>query len=139
MVFTREQYERERREFRWDIPAGYTIAAAVDGHARARPDRACVLWESESGERRTLTWRELSEQSSRFAAVLAGLGVKKGDPVIHIFPRVPEAFIAQIGTFKAGAVAVPGTDMLRAKDIVYRAETAGARTVIAHASTLGEV
>ncbi len=139
MVFTREQYERERREFRWDVPAGYTIAAAVDGHARARPDRACVLWESEAGERRTLTWRELSEQSSRFAAVLAGLGVKKGDPVIHIFPRVPEAFVAQIGTFKAGAVAVPGTDMLRAKDIVYRAETAGARTVIAHASTIGEV
>ncbi|HAZ29996.1 TPA: AMP-dependent synthetase [Candidatus Acetothermia bacterium] len=139
MVFTRGQYERERREFRWDIPAGYTIAAVVDDHARARPDRACVLWESESGEKRTLTWRELSEQSSRFASVLSGLGVRKGDPVMHIFPRIPEALVAQIGTFKAGAVAVPGTDMLRAKDIVYRSETAGARAVIAHASTIGEV
>ncbi|MEW6216558.1 MAG: AMP-binding protein, partial [Candidatus Bipolaricaulota bacterium] len=131
MVFTREQYEREKREFRWAIPAGYTIAGAVDGHARARPDKACVLWESEKGERRTMTWGELSDLSSRFASVLMDLGVKKGDPVMHIFPRVPEAFVAQIGTFKAGGVAVPGTDMLRAKDIIYRAETAGARTVIA--------
>lgn len=47
--------------------------------------------------------------------------------------------MAQIGTFKAGGVAVPGTDMLRAKDIVYRSETAGARVVIAHVSTIGEV
>ncbi len=139
MVFTREQYERERREFRWDIPADYNIAAVVDGHARRHPDKPCVLWESESGERRTLTWGALSELSSRFAAVLMRLGVKKGDPILHIFPRLPEAFIAQIGTFKAGAVAVPCTDMVRAKDIVYRAETAGARVVIAHTSTYGEV
>ncbi len=139
MVFTREEYEREKREFRWEVPAGYTIAAAVDGHARAHPDKACVLWESEKGEKRTMTWGELSDLSSRFASVLQGLGVRKGDPVMHIFPRLPEAFVAQIGTFKAGGVAVPGTDMLRAKDIIYRAETAGARTVIAHVSTIGEV
>lgn len=139
MVFTREAYEQERREFRWDIPSDYTVARAVDGHARAHPDKPCVLWESEQGERRTMTWGELSELSSRFASVLQGLGVRKGDPVMHIFPRIPEAFVAQIGTFKAGGVAVPGTDMLRAKDIVYRSETAGARVVIAHVSTIGEV
>ncbi|MBC7093359.1 AMP-binding protein [Candidatus Bipolaricaulota bacterium] len=139
MVFTREQYERERREFRWNIPDGYNIAAVVDAHARARPDRACILWESESGEKRALTWRQLSDLSSRFAAVLMRLGVRKGDPVLHIFPRLPEAFIAQIGTFKAGGVAVPCTEMVRAKDIVYRAETAGARVVIAHTGTFGEV
>jgi len=71
--------------------------------------------------------------------VLMRLGVKKGDPILHIFPRLPEALIAQIGTFKAGGVAVPCTDMVRAKDIVYRAETAGARVVIAHTSTYAEV
>jgi Acyl-coenzyme A synthetases/AMP-(fatty) acid ligases len=122
MPFTREEYERERRNFRWDIPENYNIAAVVDAHAREKGDKPCILWESETGERRTLTWRELSRLSSRFAAVLMRLGVKKGDPVMHIFPRLPEAFIAQIGTFKAGGVAVPCVDMLRAKDIIYRAE-----------------
>jgi len=139
MPFTREQYERERKEFRWDIPENYNIAAVVDAHAQRKGDQPCILWESESGERRTLTWRQLSQLSSRFAAVLMRLGVKKGDPVLHIFPRLPEAFIAQIGTFKAGAVAVPCVDMLRAKDIIYRAEVAGARVVVAHVSVAEEV
>ncbi|MCD6540997.1 AMP-binding protein [Candidatus Bipolaricaulota bacterium] len=65
--------------------------------------------------------------------------MKKGDPVLHIFPRLPEAFIAQIGTFKAGGVAVPCTEMLRAKDIIYRVEVSGARVVVAHTSTADEV
>ena len=139
MPFTREEYERERRNFRWDIPENYNIAAVVDAHAREKGDKPCILWESETGERRTLTWRELSQLSSRFAAVLMRLGVKKGDPVMHIFPRLPEAFIAQIGTFKAGGVAVPCVDMLRAKDIIYRAEVSGARVVVAHISAAEEV
>lgn len=139
MPFTREEYERARREFRWDIPENYNIAAVVDAHAHRKGDQPCVLWESETGERRTLTWRQLSQLSSRFAAVLMRLGVKKGDPVIHIFPRLPEAFIAQIGTFKAGAVAVPCVDMLRTKDIIYRAEVSGARVIVAHTSVADEV
>ncbi len=139
MPWTKEEYERERREFKWNIPADYSIAKAVDDHARRHPEKPAVVWESEAGERRTLTWRELSELSSRFAAVLMKLGVKKGDPVLHIFPRLPEAFIAQIGTFKAGGVAVPCTEMLRAKDIIYRVEVSGARVVVAHTSTADEV
>lgn len=139
MCLTREEYERECRDFRWDIPADYNVARAVDAHARARPDRAAIVWESEQGERRTLTWAELADHSARFAAVLGGLGVKKGDPVMHIFPRLPEAFVAQIGTFKAGGVAVPCVDMLRAKDIAYRAQVSGARVVVAHAAAADEV
>lgn len=139
MPYTREQYEKERRQFQWNLPENYSIVAQVEAHARAKGNRPCILWESENGERRTLTWRELSSLSARFAAVLMRLGVRKGDPVIHIFPRLPEAFIAQIGTFKAGAVAVPCVDMLRTKDIIYRAEVSGARVVVAHVSAAEEV
>jgi acetyl-CoA synthetase len=58
---------------------------------------------------------------------------------MHIFPRLPEAFVAQIGTFKAGGVAVPCVDMLRAKDIAYRAQVSGARVVVAQAKAADEV
>ena len=139
MRFTKEDYEREQREFRWEIPEDFSIVKLVDGHAAKRPDRPCVIWESEAGERRTLTWGELAELSARFAAVLQGLGVKKGEPVMHIFPRLPEAYIAQLGTFKAGGVAVPCTEMLRPKEIVYRAEVSGARVIVAHVSTADQV
>ncbi len=139
MELTRQEYERELRTFQWNIPEDYNIAAMVDAHARSRPERPCVLWESDTGLRRTLTWKDLSQLSSRFAAVLMRLGVKKKDPVLHIFPRLPEALIAQIGTFKAGGVAVPCTEMLRAKEVAYRSEVSGARVVIAHTSTREEV
>jgi len=139
MQFTREEYERERAAFRWDIPEDYNIASVVDGHAQRQPDRPCVVWESEKGEKRVLTWGELSELSARFAAVLTGLGVNKGNPVMHIFPRLPEAYVVQIGTFKAGGVAVPCTEMLRPKEIVYRAEVSGARVIVAHVSTAEQV
>ncbi|MCS7240366.1 MAG: AMP-binding protein, partial [Candidatus Bipolaricaulota bacterium] len=139
MPYTREQYEAERRGFRWNIPESYNIAAMIDAHAQRKGGQPAVLWEAETGERRTLTWQQLSQLSARCAAVLMRLGVRKGDPVLHIFPRLPEAFIAQIGTFKAGAVAVPCVDMLRAKDIIYRAEVSGARVVVAHVSVAEEV
>lgn len=139
MELTRQEYERELRTFQWNIPEGYNIAAMVDAHAQNRPERPCVLWESDTGLRRTLTWKDLSQLSSRFAAVLMRLGVKKKDPVLHIFPRLPEALIAQIGTFKAGGVAVPCTEMLRAKEVAYRSEVSGARVVVAHTSTREEV
>ncbi len=139
MQLSKHDYERDLREFRWDIPEDYNIAAVVDRHASVHPDKPCVLWESGTGQRRTLTWRELSQLSSRLAAVLMRLGVKKKDPVVHIFPRLPEALIAQIGTFKAGGVAVPCTEMLRANEVAYRSEVSGARVVIAHASAREQV
>ena len=139
MHFTKEQYEEERKSFRWDIPENYNIASVVDSHARSRPDRPCVVWESERGEKRTLTWSELSELSARFSAVLAGLGVGKSDPVMHLLPRLPETFVVQIGTFKAGGVAVPCTEMLRPKEIVYRAQVSGAKVIVAHTSTADQV
>jgi len=139
MAWTQQEYERERREFKWNIPEDYNIASVVDAHAREKPKSPCVLWESDTGERRTLTWEELSHLSSRFAAVLMRLGVKKRDPVIHVFPRLPEALIAQIGTFKAGGVAVPCTEMLRAKEVAYRSEVSGARVVVAHATAVDEI
>jgi acetyl-CoA synthetase len=139
MQCTKETYEQERRNFRWDIPEDYNLAQVVDSFAAQDPGKPAVLWESEAGERRELSWGELAEQSGRLAAVLQGLGVKPGSPVMHVFPRLPESFIAQIGTFKAGGVAVPCTEMLRPKDIIYRAEVSGARVIIAHTSTADQV
>ena len=65
MPWTKEEYERERREFRWDIPADYSIAQAVDDHAWRHPEKPAVVWESEAGERRTLSWGSFPRDSPR--------------------------------------------------------------------------
>ena len=77
----------------------------VDRHAHgARRNKPAIVWEGEPGDARTLTYGELLDEVSRFATVLDGLGVKKGDRVAIYLPMIPEAAIAMLGCARVGAV-----------------------------------
>ena len=77
----------------------------VDRHARgARRDKAAIVWEGEPGDARTLTYGELLDEVCRFASVLDGLGVKKGDRVAIYLPQIPEAVVAMLACARIGAV-----------------------------------
>jgi acetyl-CoA synthetase len=77
----------------------------VDRHARgARRDKAAIIWEGEPGDTRTLTYAQLLDEVSRFASVLDGLGVKRGDRVAIYLPMIPEAAVAMLGCARIGAV-----------------------------------
>jgi len=77
----------------------------VDRHVTTRDkNRAAILWESERGESRILTYRELQYQVNKFANVLKTLGVKKGDVVIIYMPMIPELPIAMLACTKIGAI-----------------------------------
>ena len=67
----------------------------VDRHCNG-PDKnkAALIWEGEPGERRVLRYQDLQREVSRFANVLKGLGVKKGDVVAIYMPMVPELVVA---------------------------------------------
>ncbi len=139
MTYTKEEYEKELREFRWDIPADYNIVSVVEKHAEKNPDKVAIFWEDAGGNARQVTFGELVAGAHRFGDALMKLGVRKGDPVIHVLPRVPEAHMVQQGTFVAGGVAVPCSEMLKGKEIAYRAQVSGARVVVAHLATADEV
>jgi len=139
MQYDRSAYEKELREFEWKIPSDYNIVDVVEDHARRRPDKIAILWEDGAGAERRVTYSELVNGMRRFGGALIDLGVKKGDPVMHILPRLPEAHMAQLGTFVAGGVAIPCSEMLKATEIVYRAEVSGARVIVADVSTIETV
>jgi len=136
MRMAREDYEREVGSFVWDIPAGYNIVDVVEAHAARNPKKVALHWEDAEGHRRALTYGELVDQASRLGAALMKLGVTKNEPVLHLLPRIPEAHVAQLGTFVAGGVAVPCSEMLRVKEIAYRAQASGARVIVADPSTV---
>jgi acetyl-CoA synthetase len=112
-------YARERAEFSWDaarreidgLPggAGVNIAyEAVDRHVTAgRGDKVAVRFLARRGGERALTYADLARESNRFANVLATLGVAKGDRVFVLAGRIPELYVAVLGTLKLGAVACP--------------------------------
>ena len=81
---------------------------AVDRHvAKGRGDHLALRWLGKNGETRDLTYRALEEATNRFANVLRALGVGKGDRVFALLPRVPELYIACLGTLKNASVFSP--------------------------------
>ena len=139
MRYDRASYEKEVRGFVWNVPASYNIVDVVEGHAKRSPNKLAILWEDAEGNARKMTYGELVDGMRRFGDSLMRLGVKKNEPVMHILPRIPEAHIAQLGTFVAGGVAVPCSEMLKEKEILYRSQAAGAKVIVAEASTAGIV
>jgi len=139
MRYDKASYERELREFTWEIPADYNIVDVVEGHARRNPDKVAIYWEDAAGNERRVTYSELAEGMLRFGGSLISLGVKKGDPVMHLLPRLPEAHVAQLGTFVAGGVAVPCSEMLKEKEIAYRSRVSGAEVIVADISVADTV
>lgn len=135
MQYNKALYESEVRNFVWDIPDDYNIVDVVEAHARRHPDKIAVYWEDAAGNERQVTYAELVDGTRRFGHALMNLGVRKGDPVLHILPRLPEAHMAQLGTFVAGGVAVPCSEMLKTKEIAYRSQASGATVIVADVST----
>ncbi|NLC55923.1 MAG: acetate--CoA ligase [Armatimonadetes bacterium] len=72
--------------------------------AKGLRNKAAIIWEGEPGERRTLTYRDLHRQVCKFANVLKGLGVEKGDRVAIYLPMVPEAAVAMLACARIGAI-----------------------------------
>lgn len=123
-------YEKIYREFRWNTPAQFNFGDVIDSFAED-PGRVALLWEDQDGNRARLTFTDIREQSNRVANVLTGLGIKRGDPILLVLPRIPLWQAAYIGALKAGAMVIPCTGMLREKDLVYRANHSGAKAIIA--------
>jgi len=68
-----------------------------------RKNKAALIWEGEPGEERILTYGTLHREVCKFANVLKGLGVQKGDRVGIYMPLVPEAVIAMLACARIGA------------------------------------
>jgi acetyl-CoA synthetase len=69
----------------------------------ARRNKAALVWEGEPGDTKVLTYFELQREVARFANVLKGLGVKKGDRVAIYLPMIPEAVVAMLACARIGA------------------------------------
>ncbi len=123
-------YEAERRNFHLDVPEYFNFATDVIGKWAADPNKLAMLWLGQHGEERSLTFVHFAQQSSRAANALAALGIQKGDRVLVMLPRIPEWWETVLGLIKLGAVAIPCTTLLTAKDIQFRAEIADARAFI---------
>jgi acetyl-CoA synthetase len=78
----------------------------VDRHAHShRRHQRAIRWLGRHGETRDFTYADLSVLTNRFASLLDGLGVRRGERVFVLADRIPELYISVLGTLKRGAVA----------------------------------
>ncbi|HZM71650.1 MAG TPA: acetate--CoA ligase [Candidatus Cryosericum sp.] len=91
---------------RWFVGGRTNLAYnCLDRHLKtATRNKAALLWEGEPGEERTLTYAQLHREVCKFANVLKGLGVSKGDRVMLYLPMIPELAIAMLACARIGAV-----------------------------------
>ncbi|MSY19394.1 MAG: AMP-binding protein, partial [Actinobacteria bacterium] len=76
----------------------------LDRHVLAgKGDKVAFHFEGEPGDTRTVTYAQLLDETQRFANVLKGLGVVKGDRVNIYMPMIPEAAIAMLACARIGA------------------------------------
>ena len=107
---------------------------AIDRHVAAGHGAQVALrWIAKSGEITDFTYDELQIQTNRFANVLRTRGIGKGERVYSLLGRVPELYIAALGTIKAGAVFCPLFSAFGPEPIQSRMEIGGAAAVVTSA------
>jgi acetyl-CoA synthetase len=111
-------YEAERRVFSWDAmrrelggpsPGGVNIAwAAVERHATgAFGTKTAFRFLTRGKPAHVVSYGELSSLGNRFCNVLRGLGIGKGDRLFILAGRMPELYVAVLGSLKNGTVVSP--------------------------------
>jgi len=134
-----EWYRSWDAVLRWKPPhaqwfVGGQLNASVnclDRHVRtSRRNKAALIWEGEPGDRRTLTYRDLYRDVNKFANVLKGLGVQRGDRVAIYMPLVPEVVIAMLACARIGAVHSVVFGGFSAEALSERINDAGAAVLI---------
>jgi acetyl-CoA synthetase len=106
-------FKRWDKVLDWNLPWAKWFAGGqlnlsyncVDRHALgARAQKTAIIWESEPGEIRRLTYAELHVEVQKFANALKSLGIRKGDRVAVYMGMTPELAIALLACARIGAV-----------------------------------
>ncbi len=128
---TFDSYDDFKRNFSIRTPERFNFACdVVDARAAATPDRIAMVWCDDRGAVRTFTFADMKRQSDRASSFFMAWGIGKGDPVMLILKRRYEFWFCLLGLHKIGAVAIPATHLLRAKDLIYRNRAADIRMIV---------
>jgi acyl-coenzyme A synthetase/AMP-(fatty) acid ligase len=105
----------------------------------APPERLAMLELARDGSRREWSFGEIALRSAALAGTLRAHGVGRGDVVLTLIGNRPEWVLTMLACFRIGAVVLPCTEQLRAKDLRLRVEDAQPSLIVADTRNLGEL
>ncbi len=101
-----------------------------------RGGRAAMRWVPAHGERREITFADLDRDSNRFANVLGGLGLEAGDVFFTFLPKMPEQFVAFLGSLKRRLITGTLFSNFGEEALLDRLGDSGAKAIITKKSFL---
>ncbi len=121
-----------RKNYRVKVPDHFNFAYdVVDRWAEEEPDKPALLWTNDNGEEIQFSFKDMKNASDRTASFFQSIGIGKGDKVMLILKRRYQFWFSILALHKIGAIAIPATHLLTAKDIVYRCDAARIKAIIA--------
>src|SRR3954449_9156297 len=96
----------------------------------ADPAGTALIELARDGSRRTWTFAQVDDRSARLAGHLAARGVERGDVVMTLIGNRPEWVLTMVACFRIGAVVLPCTEQLRAKDLALRLKIARPAAIV---------
>ena len=119
------------------VPQRFNFARdVVEAHA---PEEYALTFVDAAGEVSRLTWGEIAAGAARWSGILAERGVRRGDRVLVLVGKTPDWHLILLGALRIGAVTIPCSEMLRAKDLEFRIRHSGASLLVAHRGAEAEV
>ncbi|XP_058425868.1 acyl-coenzyme A synthetase ACSM4, mitochondrial-like isoform X2 [Diceros bicornis minor] len=97
-----------------------------------RPANPALWWVNGKGNEVKWSFGELGSLSRKATNVLTKpCGLKRGDRVAVILPRIPEWWLINMACMRTGLIFTPGMTQLTAKDILYRLQASKAKCIVA--------
>jgi acetyl-CoA synthetase len=117
---------------RWFVGGKYNASVnCIDRHIEeGRAHDPAIVWESESGATKTLTYDHLLKEVSRLCGALRQLGVERGDRVGIYMPLLPQTAIALLAIGRIGAIAVPAFSGYGAQALATRLDDAQVKVLL---------
>jgi len=112
-------------------PLQYNLVSEMERFAKQK-GKIAVKWESHDGETKEITYEALMADANKIGNVLLDSGLKKGDVILIIIPRLLEAYEVYLAALKLGLVVIPSSEMLRTKDLQYRISHGDVKGVISY-------
>lgn len=127
-----DSMEDFRKNFELKVPEHFNFGYdVVDAWAELEPDKVALKWTSDKGDHIDFTFADMKRETDKTASYFQSLGIKKGDSVMLILKRRYEFWFSIVALHKIGAVVIPATHLLTKKDIVYRANAADIKAIVA--------
>jgi len=130
MLQAMHDYDATARDFVLEVPDTFNFGHDVIDAQTYRNDKPALIWCNDQGDERLFNYSDITRLTNQLANLLVKHGVKKGDRILVLMPRIPEWQIAMVACMKTGAIPIPCIEMLTEKDVAFRIGHSGAIAAI---------